>query len=92
MKVTFSDEKINSLLERKELELEIEHSASPTPAKAALQQYISKEKNVEPERIEIMSIISSKGKNVSKSLVYVWNNKKVGDLSKPKEAPAEKTE
>ncbi|MBI2579278.1 MAG: hypothetical protein HYW27_00065 [Candidatus Aenigmarchaeota archaeon] len=85
MKVRILSEKSNELLERKEIEAEIEHEDAPTPSKAALQQYVSKERGVDAAHVEIVSIFSSKGNRTSKSSVYIWNEKKADDLSKPKE-------
>lgn len=89
MKVNFTKEKGNEIFGRKELELDIEHPEASTPSKAALQQYVAKEKGKEPECIEVMSILSGKGNSASKSVVYIWNEKKTDDLSKKKDAPKE---
>ncbi|MDI6721443.1 MAG: hypothetical protein QMD85_03570 [Candidatus Aenigmarchaeota archaeon] len=82
MKLKTINEKQNVFFGRKEVELEIEHETAATPSKAALQQYIANENKKEAECIEIMSIISSKGSNISKSLVYIWDQKKTDELKK----------
>jgi ribosomal protein S24E len=82
-----ANEKTNSIFGRKELEIAIEHSEA-TPSKAVLQQYIAKERGVDAECIEIKNIISMKGSSISKSIVYIWNEKKVQDLSKKVEQNA----
>jgi len=89
MKVSFVAEKTNEIFGRKEVEVQIEHTKAATPSKAVLQQYISKESSKEPECVEIMSIMSGKGNTVSKSVVYLWNDKKTEDLSKKIEKKAE---
>ncbi len=84
MKVNFISENENKLLGRSEIEVEIEH-ADATPSKAALQQYIAKEKNKDVECVEIVSILTGKGTKTSKSSVNLWSEKKVKDLSKKEE-------
>ena len=90
MKVNLKAEKTNEIFGREEMELEIEHPEASTPSKAALQQYISKEKGKDPECVEIINIISNKGNSLSKSSVYLWNEKKTEDLSKKKEEASPK--
>ena len=99
MKVNITNEKENPLLKRKELDIVIEHENEATPSKAALQQILSKQLGKEPEFIDIKNIFSDRGISSSKSLVFVWEEKKVEDLSKvvkekkekkPAETPPEK--
>ena len=84
MKLKFVSEKENKLLGRSEIEIEIEH-ADATPSKAALQQYIAKEKKKDVECVEVLNILTGKGIKMSKSSVNLWNEKKVKDLSKKEE-------
>ncbi|MBI2173005.1 MAG: hypothetical protein HYT73_02215 [Candidatus Aenigmarchaeota archaeon] len=84
MKVKFVSEKENKLLGRSEMEIEIEH-ADATPSKAALQQYIAKEKKKDAECVEVLNILTGKGIKMSRSSVNLWNEKKVKDLSKKEE-------
>ena len=93
MKVKTNNEKENPLFKRKELSLEIEHEESKTPAKAELQQYMAKHLKKDVQQIEIKSIFSDCGTAKSKAKVFVWEEKKVPDLSKAvkkEEKPAEK--
>lgn len=98
MKVSIKKQKENPLFKRKELSLEIEHEENKTPSKAELQQYMAKEVKKDVENVEIKNIFSDCGMAKSKAKVFVWEEKKVQDLSKvvkkheKKEAPKEKEE
>ena len=92
MKVKTINEKENPLFKRKELSLEIEHEESKTPAKAELQKEMAKHLKKDVQQIEIKSIFSDCGTAKSKAKVFVWEEKKVPDLSKAvkkEEAPKE---
>ncbi len=82
MKIEISSKKDNPFLKREELIINIVHEKEATAQKAALQQLLSKELGKEPEQIEIRNIFSEKGKQESKAKVFVWEEKKVKDLSK----------
>ena len=82
MKTTIKDQKDNPFLKRKEMLIEIDHSAASTPSKAALQQLLSKELKEELEKIDIRTIYSGHGLAKSESKVFIWHEKKVKDLSK----------
>ena len=92
MKTKIISEKENPFLERKEIKIEIEHTKECTPSKAQLQQLLSKELKNEVEYIDVRSIFSDYGKSFSLSKVFIWNEKKVSDLSKPKKETQNKKE
>lgn len=85
MKVEIKKEYYNKFLKRKELDVDIEHPEEATPSTAALQQIVSKQASTPAESTEIMEIITAMGAPVSKGLVFVWDDKKVKDLSKKEE-------
>ena len=90
MKTTIKDQKDNPFLKRKEMLVEIDHSSSPTPSKAALQQLIAKELKETAEKVDVRSIYSGQGLAKANAKIFVWHDKKVKDLSKkeePKEEP-----
>ncbi len=72
-------------MKRREIELSIDHVAGATPSMAGLQALLSKQFDIDSERIEIKNIFSLKGRSRSKSKTFIWDEKKVADLSKPKE-------
>jgi len=82
LKLKIIGEKRNPYLNRNELNIEITHEAMPTPSKASVQLFLSKELGREIERIDIRGIYSNYGTGVSKANVFVWDEKKISDLSK----------
>ncbi len=92
MKIEIKEEKQNPFLKRIELDIEIDHTEEPTPSKAALQQWVAKEKKKDVTSIEVIDIFSDTGKNTAKAQVLLWDEKKVVDLSKPPEPKDEGSE
>lgn len=82
MKFDISNEKHNRYLQRKELDVKIDHVGEPTPTKAALQQLLAKQLKKAVEHIDIVNIFSDKGRALAKSRVYIWEEAKAQDLSK----------
>jgi len=91
MKIEIRHEKENPYLKRKEIMIEINHTAEPTPSKAALQEWLAKEKNVEKNRVEIKNIYSDIGRQHSKSSIFIWDEaKKIEkEVEKVAEQPTE---
>jgi len=89
MKIETRIEKENPFLNRKELEYIIEHASEKTPSKAALQQFLAKELGVDIEKVDIRKIFTLPGFQKSKCIAFIWNDKKVPDLSKPAEKKEE---
>lgn len=90
MKLEVRKEKHNPHMKRKELEMEIAHENEATPTRAALQQLVAKQLGHSAESTDVRGIYTQGGAAVSRAKVFVWAEKKVEDLSKPKEAqPAE---
>ncbi len=77
MKLEVKNETYNRFLKRKELDLFIEHPEESTPSTANIQQLLAKQINAEVEKVEVKNIISSRGSPVSKSLIFVWDEKKI---------------
>jgi ribosomal protein S24E len=89
MKYIIVQENYNKFMKRKEVVISIDHTGGATPSLAGLQLLLSKDMNTAPEHIEIKNIFSYRGKPGSKAKIFVWDEPKVADLSKPKEQPAE---
>ena len=92
MKTTIKEQKENPFLKRKEMLIEIDHSSSATPSKAALQQLIAKEMKETAEKVDVRSIYSGHGLAKANAKIFVWKEKKVKDLSKKEEPKEEKKE
>ena len=69
--------------------LSLDHVGGATPSMAGLQLILSKEFSTNPEKIEIKNISSLKGRQHSNARIFVWEEDKTTDLSKPKEAVKE---
>ena len=87
MKFIIINEKDNPHMKRKQLLLSVDHVSGATPSLAGLQTVLSREFNTEPEKIEIKSIHSLKGRQQSKATIFIWSENKVENLNKPKEEP-----
>lgn len=92
MKINIGEQKDNGLMKRKELNVVIDHGNEATPTKAAIQQLVAREVKKDVTNVEIVNIFSEFGKAKSKSTVYVWDEKKVDDLSKVVKEKDEKKE
>ncbi len=91
MKIDVISEKTNPYMKRKEMNARIEHSKESSPSKAAVQAIVAKQLKVDVERVEIVNIQSEVGMPASQSRIYVWQEKKVKDLSKNEEKKAEES-
>ncbi len=78
----------NRLLKRKEYVIKIDYGGGATPSKGDLQLLFAKKLAVEPERVEIVKIISDKGYPSGKVWVKVWDEPKVEVIKKPEEGEA----
>lgn len=89
MKIEIKNEKYNRFLKRKELGLDIDHPEETTPSAAAIQQLVAKQFNSDVDKTEVREIFSALGSPTSKSVVFVWDEKTVKDLSKKEGKPIE---
>ena len=85
MRTEIAKEKYNPFMKRKELVVGIENPEEPTPQKAALQQLLAKEMGKEVEHIEVYDIMPENGMPKAVARVFIWDEKKVKDLSKKEE-------
>ena len=85
MKFTIVSERNNPHMKRRQLMLAVDHVGGATPSMPGLQTVLSKEFSIEPEKIEIKSIYSLKGRSQSKASVFIWEQNKVENLNTPKE-------
>ncbi|MBI4896308.1 MAG: hypothetical protein HY832_02060 [Candidatus Aenigmarchaeota archaeon] len=85
MDITTIEEKENTLFHRKELVLSIPHPDAATPSLALMQHALAKQFHKTVEQVDIRSLTSQKGLAASVARVYLWEEKKVADLAKPKE-------
>lgn len=64
----------HDLLQRKQLEVELEHINNKTPTKDEALKYLSENLKITPELIKIKAIFTKYGGNVSKVIANVYNN------------------
>jgi|SRR3989338_3251101 len=89
MKLSIVSEKENPYMERKELTVKMAHDKAATPSKAAMQAAIAQETKKDVEHVQVIDVQSENGMGSSVGRAYVWKEKKVDDLSKPKETKVE---
>lgn len=82
MKLEIKNENYNRFMKRKEIGIDIEHPEESTPSMAAVQQLVAKQTNAAVEKVEVKEIVSARGAPSSSSLIFVWDEKNVKDLSK----------
>lgn len=90
MKLEIKGDKKNPYLKRRELVAEIDHDKEATPSMAAVQQLAAKQLNADVAHVEVRNIYTGTGLAKSASQIFIWDEKKVEDLSqKPKEETKE---
>ncbi|MEK6907366.1 MAG: hypothetical protein AABW45_02465 [Nanoarchaeota archaeon] len=99
MKIIKQEE--HSLLNRKQIEVELEHNRLKTPTKDEALKKISESLKVNPELIKVKAIFTKYGGNFSKVIANVYNNleslkaieefRKKQKVKKGKKAPAQQT-
>src|SRR3989344_5988130 len=82
------------LLQRRQLEIELEHVNSKTPSKDEALKEISEKLKISPELISIKAIFTRYGGNYSKAIANVYNNleslKAIEDFRKKQKVKKEK--
>lgn len=90
MNITTQNELFNPFLKRKEYSLVVDHGSAPTPTKASLQSLLAQQFKKPVENVDVVSIISETGMTRSLARVFVWDEKKVADLSQKPAQPEAK--
>ena len=90
MKIETTDEKENPFMKRKEYDLKVTHTGESTPSTAALQKVASEELDSDITKTEVVNIFSEYGKNESKALVFVSEEKEVPNLAEEEKESEEK--
>lgn len=93
MKIDIVQENKNPVLKREEIIFSVKHEGEATPSKISLHALLVKEKNKNPEHVEITRIFTKPGKQESMAWARIWKDKKVEVLTekRPEEKP-EKSE
>lgn len=77
----------NPLLERRKVEVEVNHEGEPTPSEEDVKSRIAAENNLETDEVEILSIYTGYGSNVSKATLNIYDEFEYGE--ELEEDPAE---
>lgn len=64
--------RLNPLLDRNEIEVDVEHEGEPTPSKEDVKSRIAAEEDIDPEEIEVVNVISAFGRQRSKAYLKVF--------------------
>jgi ribosomal protein S24E len=87
-------EEQHSLLNRRQLEIELEHENARTPTREESLKRIADNLKISPELIKIKSIFTKYGKNTSRVIANVYNNleslKSIEEFRKKQKAKKEK--
>ncbi|MHA1409397.1 MAG: 30S ribosomal protein S24e [Candidatus Odinarchaeia archaeon] len=70
-------EKKNPLLQRKELEYRLIHSFNSTPTRVEVRKKIAAKLNVDIDKVYVKNLIGLAGKNETKAVIHVYDNKKI---------------
>lgn len=76
MKLEVKNQKDNHLLNRTEVEFEIDHSGTSTPRRNDVTELIATKTNRDKKLIVIKQIRTKYGKNISQGLAYIYNDEK----------------
>lgn len=72
METTITSVRENPLLDRREVELEVDHEGEATPAEEDIKERLAAENNLDLEKIEINSIYTGYGRNKSRVSLKVY--------------------
>jgi len=87
MEATITSVRENPLLDRKEVELEIDHTGEATPGHDDVKDRLAAENNLDPENVEVESIYTPSGTNISQATVKVYEDFEYSEEVEETEAP-----
>lgn len=93
MEAKISSIRFNPLLDRNEIEVDVEHEGEPTPSKEDVKDRIAAEEDIDPEEIEVVNVKSAFGRQTSKAYLKVFEKLDLEEYQdKVEEAPVEPEE
>jgi len=72
METTITSVRENPLLDRREVELEVDHEGESTPAEEDIKERLAAENNLDLEKVEVDSIYTGYGSNKSRASLKVY--------------------
>lgn len=92
MELEITERRRKDLLGREELELEIDHAGEATPSEAAVRKQLAAEEDLDPATVEIVRVVSSSGRAVSRGEVHVHDEPIMDEVPEPEEDSGESEE
>lgn len=74
METTITSVRENPLLDRREVELEVDHEGESTPAEEDIKDRLAAENNLDLEKIEVDSIYTGYGRNKSRVSLKIYED------------------
>lgn len=74
METTITSVRENPLLDRREVELEVDHEGESTPAEEDIKDRLAAENNLDLEKIEVDSIYTGYGRNKSRVSLKIYQD------------------
>jgi len=74
METTITSVRENPLLDRREVELEVDHEGESTPAEEDVKDRLAAENNLDLEKIEVDSIYTGYGRNKSRVTLKIYED------------------
>ena len=72
METTITSVRENPLLDRREVELEVDHEDDATPSEEDIKERIAAENNLDLEKIEVESVYTGYGRNTSRASLKIY--------------------
>lgn len=91
MDIEITGRRRKDLLGREELELEIDHAGEATPSGAAVRKKLAAEEDLDPATVEIVRVVSSSGRAVSRGEVHVHDEPVLDEVPEPGDEGGEDT-
>lgn len=79
MDIAIQDQRDNPLLEREEYTLQIDHQGDATPSVSKVRKKFAAENDLDPKKIDVESIYTRHGGNVSTVALHAYEDKIVVD-------------
>jgi ribosomal protein S24E len=71
METKITSLKNNPLLDRRDAEVEVDHTGEATPSKEDIKNRVAAEEDLNSDEIEVVSVYTGYGKNLSKAFLHV---------------------
>lgn len=92
MEINVESKEKNPLMDREEFQVKIDHEGEPTPSEKKVIKKFSAENDLDPDKVEVVSVRSSFGTGVSSSVIRVYEEKIREETEEPEEEEPEESE